>query len=248
MARDHLLHQRAVAYVPRQRPYLVQTRGVGDESIPTYATIGRLQPDAPAHRGRLPDRASRIRAEGQKRLIGHHRRRRSATRAPGDPLQVTRVARDLVGRVLRGRAHGELVHIGLTDERHACFPAPGHNGCIVGGHEALQYLRGACRSDAARAEDILRRIRHAGQRPQCLTCGPGLIDCPGLLQRHVLGQLQVGIDVAFYIVNALELALDGIDRRGLLLGQLLRQLMRLQLMQFHVTRLRSTLRHLPPPS
>ena len=93
--------------------------------IARHAAVGRLEADDAAQAGRLADRAAGVGAQRQRRLAGRHRRRRAAAGAAGDALQVPGIARHLEGAVLRGRAHGELVHVGLAEQHGVGLLQPG---------------------------------------------------------------------------------------------------------------------------
>ena len=96
------------------RAGLVEAGGQRDQAVAGDPAVGRLDPDRAGDRGRLPDRAAGVGADGERRLVRRDRRRRAAARAAGDPGQVPGVVRRTVRRVLGRGAHRELVHVGLA--------------------------------------------------------------------------------------------------------------------------------------
>ena len=64
---------------------------------------------------RLPDRAAGVGAEGSGASHAATAAAEPPRRAAGDAAQVPRVAGRPVGAVLGGRAHRELVHVGLAE-------------------------------------------------------------------------------------------------------------------------------------
>ena len=87
-----------------------------------------------------------------------------------------------------GRAHGELVHIGLAQHHRAFGGHLFHYRGSVGGNKGVQHLRAAAGAYALGAEDILVGDGQAGEQAavasregsiggirlgQCLLCGHG---------------------------------------------------------------------------
>ena len=82
---------------------------------------------------------------------------------PGTPLGVPWIAAHLIGAVLRGRTHGELVHVGLAEEHGVFgFQALDHMR-IVWRDEVAQNPGRTGRDDASGAEHVLDGHGHAGQ-------------------------------------------------------------------------------------
>ena len=144
-------------------PALVERRGERDHPVAADRAVGGLEPDDPAQRRRLADRAAGVGSD-------RPRRRPAATAAalpplepPGTRLAVPRVLDRAEARVLVGRAHGELVLVGLAR-------APGRRppgGCArwwrCSRAVALEDARAGRAGHALHAEQVLDR--HRRQRP-----------------------------------------------------------------------------------
>ena len=119
-------------------------------------SVGRTQADDPAQRGRLLDRAARVGAERPRREARCDRRGRAARRAARHALGVPGVARRAEGRVLGRRAHRELVHVRLAEQRQAGLLASRGNGRVEDGDVAVEDLRARSRLDALRRDQSFR--------------------------------------------------------------------------------------------
>ena len=91
-------------------------------------------------------------------------RRPSRRRAAGDAVEVPRVAGRAVRAVLGGGAHGELVHVGLAEDRMPASRSRVDERRVVRRDPALEDLRAARRRQALGGEDVLERERHTGER------------------------------------------------------------------------------------
>ena len=79
---DHVREQqRGVGDVAGQRPGLIQRGGEGDHPVARARAVGRLQPDDPAQRRRLADRAAGVGADRPRRQTRRPPRRRSRPRS-----------------------------------------------------------------------------------------------------------------------------------------------------------------------
>ena len=130
--------QRRVGDVAGQRPALVERRGEGDHPVARDRAVGGLQPDDPAERGRLADRAAGVGADRAGRQAAGDRRGRAAGGAAGDAAAVPGVEHRPVGRVLVRGAHRELVHVGLAEHAGAGVVEAPHRGRGVGRPVALE--------------------------------------------------------------------------------------------------------------
>ncbi len=111
---------------PGEDADLVERGREGHEAVAAHPPVGGLEADHAAEGRGLADRATGVRAEGERDHAGRHRRRRPAGRPAGDAGEVPRVLRLLVGAVLGGRAHRELVHVGLAEDDRPCPLQPRH--------------------------------------------------------------------------------------------------------------------------
>ena len=135
-----------------------------------------FMPTRPHRLGGLADRAAGVGAQRQRRFARRHRRGRAAAAAAGNALQVPRIARRLIGAVLRGRTHRELVHVRLAEQHRVGLPQLRDDVGVVGRHELLQNLAAAGRRLAARAEHVLDRDGHAGEWAELVAVLAAAID------------------------------------------------------------------------
>ena len=106
------------------------------------------------------------------------------------------------GAVLRGGAHGELVHVGLAQHDAArCLQFFPHGG-TVGGDEVLQHPGGAGGLHPFGADVILHRHRHAAQGMDFLPRCPALVRLVGLLQGFLLRDGHEGTHFVFYLMDS----------------------------------------------
>ena len=181
-AGDHRQRERGIADGPGQRTDLIERRGERQQPVARDAAVGRLQPDDAAQRRRLADRSAGVGAERERRHAGGDGHRRSAARSAGNAIGRPRIPRRAERRVLGRRSHRELVAVGLADDDGAGRLEPRDDGGVERRHERLEDPRRGGRPDAARAEVVLERDRHAGQR----TIAPAIavaIDRGGALER-----------------------------------------------------------------
>ncbi len=164
MARDHLVQQRGVQHRARAGSALVQRRRAGDQAVSGHRAVGGLHPDRGGQRGWLADRPAGVRPDRQWRLERRKCRRASAARTAGHAVDVPRVAGGPVRGVLGGRAHRELVHVGLAKDRDARRPQPRGDRGVVRRRPALEDLRTTGGRHVGGGVHVLERQRHTGQR------------------------------------------------------------------------------------
>ena len=160
-AGDRPVEARAVADGLRDRADLVEARREGDDAVARDRAVGRAQADEAAERRGLLDRPARVGAEAPRGEPACDRGGGAAGRAAGHALGIPGVLRRAVGRVLRGRAHGELVQIGLADERQPGLLDPRRDGGVEDGDVALEDAGAGRGRDAARRDVVLERDRDA---------------------------------------------------------------------------------------
>ena len=204
VAGDRPQQQGGIADVPGDAADLIERGGVGDQSVAGDAAVGRLDPDDPAVRSRLPNGASRIRSEGGDRFPRRHRRGRTPAAAPGDAAVVDGIAHRSEDGVLARRAHGELVHVGLAEEDGVGGAEPGHRPGVVGGDVVPQYPAGAGGAAAAHADHVLDGNRDACQRPQFLSRRLPAVDPRGRGQGFFGIDRDVGVHHGIDFVDPVE--------------------------------------------
>ncbi len=114
MTGDDAQHAGAVGHAAAQGADLVQGGAVGDEAVTGHAAVGGLDAGAAAKAGGLADGAAGIGAQGGEALAGGHGCGGTAAGSAGHALEIPGVVRGLVGGILRGGAHGELVEVVLA--------------------------------------------------------------------------------------------------------------------------------------
>ena len=174
---------------------LVEGRGEGHQAVAGHQAVGGLEPHHPAQGRRLADRPAGVRAQGPERRAGGHRRRRPAGGSARHPVGVPGVAGGAVGRVLGGRPHGELVHVGLAHDHGPGPPQAGHRRGVVGRVVPRQDAGAAGGLDPAGAHVVLDRQRDAGQRAGVPARGEGGVGGGGGLLRSRGVQGQVGVQL-----------------------------------------------------
>ena len=188
--------QRRILGAARDQAALIQARGEGDHAVARHAAIGGLEPGHAAQRRRLADRAAGVGGGGRRHQPGGHRRRRAAGGAARHARDVPGIAHRAEVAGLVGRAHRELVHVGLAEHDHAGGPqALDHRG-IVGRDEIRQHARAAGGLLAAGAEDVLVGDRHAGQRRRLACRAAAHRPLPPRASAASRGDADEGIELA----------------------------------------------------
>ena len=197
---------------------LVQGGGVGHQPVTGDPAIGGLQAHHPAQGGGLPDRAAGVGAQRGDAQVRGHRRGRAPGGTAGNIIPVPGVAGGAEGRVFRGGAHGELIHVDLA-QKHRPGPAqPGADGGVIGGDEVRQDPGAAGGSETPGDHDVFEGQGDARQRRGLtpgqhggglLGHGPG----PGFVHG------DIGVELAVPRLDAGEHRLGHLHRRHLAPGQ-----------------------------
>ncbi len=174
---DHLMQQCGVQDGARTRPALIERRRAGHQAVARHRAVGGFDADGRGQRGGLADRAAGVGADGQRRLERRQRGGAATARSAGHPLGVPWVAGRAVGGVLRRRAHRELVHVGLAQDRDARGAQPRGDGRVVRRAPALEDLRAAGGGHVDAGEHVLEGQRDPGQR-RCRLLAGGQRRCP----------------------------------------------------------------------
>ena len=215
VAGDHLVQQGRVQHRTRTRPGLVEAGGQRHQAVAGGAAVGRLHPDRAGDRGRLPDGAAGVGADGQWSLVRGQRGRRPAARATRDAVQVPRVVGRPVRGVLGRGAHRELVHVGLAQDHDVRVEQALGDGRVVGRDPPLQDLRAAGGRRAGVGQHVLERQRHPGQRADGLTGRDLRIHRRRRGQRASTVDVQEGVDVAVHLRDPVQMGLGHLDRAEL---------------------------------
>ncbi len=224
MPADHLVQQRGVEDGAGDRPRLVEAAGHRHDAVAGDTAVRRLDADGPGKRAGLPDRAAGVGADGDRRQPGGHGGGRATAGATGRALGVPRVAARAVRRVLGRRAHGELIEVGLAEDRHAGGAEAGDDGRVVRRHPTLEDPRPAGGGLPDGAEQVLDRDGHTGQRGQLGAGGPAGVDVEGGRHRTVVVDVEEGVQVAVEVVDASEEGAGDVRGGRVALGEGVRQL------------------------
>ena len=134
------------------------------QAVARDAAVGRLEPDDAAQRGRLTDRAAGVGAERE-------RRQPAATAAADPPLEPPGMRSSAHG--LRIGPNAEFsVDEPIANSSQLVLPTmtaparfePRDDRRVVRRHVVLEHARRGGGPDAARAQVVLERDRHAGER------------------------------------------------------------------------------------
>lgn len=219
VARNDVEQVRAVRDVARQRADLVKRGRIGDEAVARDAAVRRLHADDAAERSRLADGSARIGAERPDGRTSGDGCGAAARGTARHAVEVPRVVRHVVGRVLRRAAHGEFIHVDLAEDDGILGLDLRHDRRIVRRHEVLEDLRSTRRLDILRADVVLDGTRDALEEGNRLTRCDLLVDGLCLLQRFFARNRQIRLDVTLDLIDAAEHVLRQLDRRDLFVDE-----------------------------
>ncbi len=190
---------------------LVQRRGKGHQPPAADPAVGGLDADDAAQGRRLAHAAARIGAQGAKGQARRHRGRAAAAGAARHAAQIPGIVRGKIGRVLGGRAHGELVGVGLAQDHRPGGPQFLNDGGAKGRHIVLQDARAAGSGQALDADDVLDGQGDAQQRV-VLAGRPAPVCLGGLFQGQLGSKGQIGLDLVVQGQNAVQTAPESARR------------------------------------
>ena len=130
---------------------------------------------------------------------------------PGMRSSGPRIPRRAERGVLGRRSHRELVAVGLADDDRAGRFEPLDDRRVVRRHERLEDLRRGRRPDTSRADVVLERDGHAGQRP-IAPARPIAIERRRPLERLFRGDGVEGVQSGLGCVDRGERRLADVDR------------------------------------
>ena len=186
MTGDHIVQETRIEHSTRDGTDLVEAGCQGDRAVAAHPAVRRLDADRTGDVRGLADRSAGVRAESERCFERGHRRCRAAARAARDAVEIPRVTGRAVRGVLGGRAHRELVHIGLAERHEAGSAGARHDGRVVGRQVALEDLRSARGGLIRRDQDVFDRQRNAGERMQLLPRRACAVDGVGCGQGTVV--------------------------------------------------------------
>jgi hypothetical protein len=117
--------------------------------------------------------------------------------------------------VLGGRAHRELVHVGLAQRDQVSVAEPLHDGGVVGRDPALEDFRAGRGRHVLGGEHVLDGDRDTREGSQRVAGGAAGVDLRGRGQRGIPGDVEEGVQVGVDGRDVIEMRagdLDGADR------------------------------------
>ena len=223
MAGNHIEDMGAVRHIAGQGANLVKRRTVSHQSVAGNTTIGRLQPHHAAEGSGLADGAAGIGTQGPDGSACSHRSCAAAGGTAGDALGIPGVAGGMVSGVLRGAAHGELVHVQLAQDNRVLSLELGHDRSIIGRHEVLQNLGSTGGPHPFGADIVLDGAGNALQEGNLLSLGNLLVHSLGARQGLIPGDGEVSLDFPLHLVDAGEHIFRQLYARNLFIHQHLMQ-------------------------
>ena len=213
VATDDLLQQCGVEHGAGDRADLVERGGHGDGSETGDAAVGGFDAHGAGQGAGLANRSTGVGAEGERGLECGDRGGGATTGTAGHALGIPRVVGGLVGGVLGGGALGEFVEVRLAEDRHAGGLELFDDGGVVRRHPALEDLGGGGGFDALGDDHVLDGDRHTSQLRQGGLVFGGLgVEGVGLLESHIAGNLQEGLDRRLSGFDHLEVGFDELAR------------------------------------
>ena len=212
IATDHLGQRSRILNRAGDRANLVQRRGHSDQPVTRNCAVCGLCAHGSRHSTGLTDRTTGIRAQSQRR---HERRNSSSgttSGAAGDTLKIPRVSGTTVSGVLGRRAHSELVHVGLTQDRHSSLVQKLDDSCIVGRQPSLKDLRRTGRGNASGHHVVLDRNGHACQARQFFPSGTTRIHVGSSCKSTLTIDIQEGVDLGVNRIDAIQACLSELNR------------------------------------
>ena len=141
----------------------IEAAGIGDQSPPAHAAVGRLQSAYAAEGCRLADRASGVGPEARRDHTSGDGCGRPAAGASASALQIPWVAARSKNTRLGRAPHGKLVEIRFSKQDRAGAFEPLDDVGIVGGTEIAQHPRTATGNSSLAAKVVFNRDRDPGQ-------------------------------------------------------------------------------------
>ncbi len=201
MAGDCFQKEGGVKNVMCEGADLIQRAAVGDQAEARHAAIGWLEADDAAQAGGQANGAAGVGAKGQGRHASRHRRGRAAAGAARYAFQVPGIARHLVSAVLGGRAHGELVEIGLAQENRIRLAQFADDMGIIRRHEVFENLAAAGGGLPLGAQNVLDGDRNAGERTERFTALAFAVDASCLFKGRFFIDVKKRLDGRIALAN-----------------------------------------------
>ena len=182
---DDVHDKGVVSNGPRHGADGVQAVAKRIDTVPAHETKGRLQTHDSAGARGYAYRAPGVAAQRPHALARRHGRPGAAAGTAGHPLDVPRIMRGPVVRVLAGAAQGELVHLKLAHQHRAGSSEALHDRGIVVRHEVPLDLGANGRAYALRIVEVFQSYRNAVQGASMISILDSLLGLPGGLHRLV---------------------------------------------------------------
>jgi hypothetical protein len=217
-ARHDVEQQGAVLGGLRHGAALVQGGGEGDHAVAGHHAVGGFQAGDAAQGRRLADGAAGVGAGGRRGQARGNAGRAAAGGTARHPGGIPGVLHRTVEAGLVGRAHGELVHVGLAQAGHAGRLEPLDDMGVVGRDKVGQHLRAAGGEPALGAEDVLVGDGHAGEGVS-LAGGAARVGGGGLGQGLVRVHGNEGVERVIQGLDPAQVVPAQLDAGSLAIGE-----------------------------
>ena len=178
-ALHRIVRQHEVRNGARERADMIEACDERECTRARQPTIGRLEPEYAAERGRHADRAIGVRAERKRHQPSRDRPAGAAGGAAGHAAHVVRVARGTVVDVFACEVVGVFAHVECTDQDGAGRVEPLDQGCVARSRLALAVdLRARERRQTRNIEQVLDRVGNTGQRTKRMATRVISVNCP----------------------------------------------------------------------
>jgi hypothetical protein len=178
----------------------------------------RSQAGDAAERRRRPAASAVIRAGGDRNLADGERSRAATGRSGRRLLRIERVAGRAVHAVARVCAGAELGRVGLADDDAALKPQPRDHRRVLGRHVILVDQAAVGGAQLLGVLQVLHPDGQAMQEAQILAAHDGVLGVSRRFARALLVQRHHRVDRAVGGADALQAAIEQLDRRHLLLA------------------------------
>ena len=227
-AGERVQHQGGIAHRPRHGPGVREGLPSGQTGAGGHAAEGRLEPEDPAERGRDPDRAATIGAEGEGAEPRRHRRPRPAARPAGRARHIPRIARGAKEGVVGDALEPELRRVRLAHDDRAGGAEALHRYRVFLGHVVGEQPRTRGGAKAPCEDQILDGDGHPVEGAEGLAGKDGDLGGAGGVARLLGGDGAISVQGGVDGGDAVEHGLDHLHRRKLLAADALRELLRRQ--------------------
>ncbi len=161
------------------------------QTVARYAAIGGGNAGDSAERRGLADGSAGIGSKREHRGALRDRRRGASARSTRHTIRRDGIPHRAKCRILVGRAHSELVAVGLAENHAARLLQADDRGRIVGRNVVGKQARGAGGPETARHDDVLHRDRNTGERAGIFAGRNPAVDFARRAERTLRGKRKI---------------------------------------------------------